>query len=49
MDFLYRIFYVCLSLSFLDWRLTLARGFLFLLSAEYSAVMCGAWLGTLVT
>ena len=31
------------------WRLTLARGVLFLLSAEYSAVMCWAWPGTIVT
>ena len=31
------------------WRLTLARGSQFLLSAEYSAVMCGAWPGTFVT
>ena len=31
------------------WRLTLARGVLFLLSAEYSAVMCGAWPETKVT
>ena len=31
------------------WRQTLVRGVLYLLSAEYSAVMCGAWPGTLVT
>ena len=31
------------------WRLTLARGILFLLSAECFAIMCGAWPGTLVT
>ena len=37
MDFLYPIFYARL------WRLALARGVLFLLPAEYSAVMCGAW------
>ena len=31
------------------WSLTLACGFLFLLSAENSAVMCGAWPRILVT
>ena len=31
------------------WRLTLANGGLFPLSADYSVVMCGAWPGTLVT
>ena len=35
--------------GFCMWRLTLARGVLFLMSVEYSAVMCGAWPGTLVT
>ena len=29
--------------------LTLVRRVMFLLSAEYSVVMCGAWPGTLVT
>ena len=29
------------------WRLTLALGVLFPLSADYSAVMCGAWPGNL--
>ena len=28
------------------WRLTLARGVLFLMFAKYSIVMCGAWPGT---
>ena len=28
---------------------TLARGVPYLMSAEYSVVMCGAWPGTLVT
>ena len=31
------------------WRLTLTCGILFLMSAEYSVVMCRACLGTLVT
>ena len=31
------------------WRLTLACFVLFLLSAEHSAVLCGAWPGTFVT
>ena len=31
------------------WRQTPARSVLYLLSAEYSVVMCGAWPGTLVT
>ena len=35
--------------SFWMWRPTLVRGVLFLMSAEYSAVMCGAWPRTLVT
>ena len=35
--------------GFWMWRLTLARGVLFLLSAEYSVVMCVDWQGTLVT
>ena len=35
--------------GFRIWRLTLARGGLFPLSADYSIVMCGAWPGTLVT
>ena len=29
------------------WRQILARGVLFLMSAEYSIVMCRVWLGTL--
>ena len=36
-------------ISVLNSVLTLDRGILFLLSAEYSAVMYGAWPGTLVT
>ena len=35
--------------GFWMWTLTLARSVLFLMSAEYSAVMCEAWPGTLVT
>ena len=35
--------------GFWVWRLTLARGVLLLVSAEYSAVMCGAWPVILVT
>ena len=35
--------------GFWMWRLTLACVVLFLMTAEYSAVMCGAWPGTLVT
>ena len=35
--------------GFWMWRLTLAHGVLFLMSAEYSVLMCGAWPGTLVT
>ena len=35
--------------GFWMWRLTLAGGVLFLLPGEYSVVMCGAWLLTLVT
>ena len=35
--------------GFWMWRLTLASGVLFLMSAEYSEVMCGFWPGTLVT
>ena len=31
------------------WRQTLARVVLYLRSAEYSVVLCGAWPGTLVT
>ena len=35
--------------GFWMWRLTLARRVMFLLSPEYSVVICGAWQGTLVT
>ena len=49
MNFLCLIFYACLRLRFLDVEITLDGGVLFLLSAEYSAVMCGAWPGNLVT
>ena len=49
MDFLYLIFYGCLRLRFLDVETNLASVVLYLLSAEYSVVMCGAWPGTLVT
>ena len=49
MDFLHLIFYGCLRLRFWMFRQTLALGVLYLLSAEYSAVMCGAWPPTLVT
>ena len=37
------------SFGFCLWRLNLARGVLFLMSAEYSVVMCGTWPWTLVT
>ena len=49
MDFLYLIFYACLRLGVLDVETNPGRGVLFLMSAEYSAVMCRAWPGTLVT
>ena len=42
MDFLYLIFYVDRGFGFWMWRLTLASGGLFQLSAAYSVVMCGA-------
>ena len=42
-------FMLAWGFGFWMWRLTLASRVLFLLSAEYSAVMCGAWPGTLVT
>ena len=35
--------------GFWMWRQTLARGVLYLLFAEYSVIICGAWPGTLVT
>ena len=35
--------------GFWMWRLTLTRGFMFPLSADYSVVMCGAWPGKLGT
>ena len=34
--------------GFWMWRQTMAHVVLYLLSAEYSVVMCGVWLGTLV-
>ena len=46
--------YWCYSISslagfgFYMWRRTLASVVLYLLSAEYSTIMCGAWPGTLV-
>ena len=40
---------LALGFSFRMWRLTLAHCVLFLLFAEYSEVMCGAWPGTIVT
>ena len=49
MDFLYLIFMVASGFGLWMWRQTLARVVLYLLSAEYSVVMCGAWPGTLVT
>ena len=49
MNFFYLIFYGCLRLRFLDVETNPGRGVLYLLSAEYSVVMCGAWPGTLVT
>ena len=42
-------FMLARGFGFRMWRLTLARGGLFPLSADYSVVMCGAWPGTLVT
>ena len=39
---------VAWGFGFRMWRETLARGVLYLLSAEYSEVMCGAWPETLV-
>ena len=36
-------------LRFLDVETNIARGVLFLISAEYSVVMCEAWPRTLVT
>ena len=49
MHFLYLIFYGCLRLQFWMWKQTLAHVILYLMSAEYSVVMCGACPGTLVT
>ena len=40
---------VAWGFGFWMWRQTLASGVLYLLSAEYSVVMCGNWPGTLVT
>ena len=37
-----------LARGFWMWRLALACGILFLMSADYSVVMCRVWLGTLV-
>ena len=49
MEFIYLIFLMlALGFGFRMWRLTLARGGLFPLSADCSVVMCGAWPGTLV-
>ena len=49
MDFIYPIFYACLRLRFQDVEINPVPRRLFLLSAEYSAVMIGARKGTLVT
>ena len=49
MEYLNFIFYACLRLRFLDVEIDPGPRVLFLLSAEYSAVMYGAWSGTLVT
>ena len=42
-------FCVLYWMCFWMWRLALVSGVLFLLSAEYTVVMCGTWPGTLVT
>ena len=44
MDFIYLIFYACLTLRFLCVKTKRASGVLFLISAEYFAVMCGGCL-----
>ena len=49
MEYLYLIFNACLKLRFRDMEIIPDPGVLFLLSAEYSEVMCGAWQGTIVT
>ena len=49
MNFLYGVFMLAGGFSFWMWRLTLACGALFLLSADYSVAMCSDWPGTLVT
>ena len=50
LDFLYLFFFtLAWGFGFRTWRRSLAHGVLFLLPAKYSGVMCGFWLGTLVT
>ena len=49
MEFFNILFILACGFDFWMWGLTLAHAILFLLSAEHSAVMCGAWLETLVT
>ena len=49
MHFSYLIFVACLRLRFLDVETNPGSRVLFLLSAEYSTVVCGAWPGTFVT
>ena len=49
MEFLYLIFFARLRLWFLDVETNLADSVLYLMSAEYSVVMCGAWPETLMT
>ena len=59
MDFLYLIFYGCLRLRFLDVETNPGDVetnpddnliiVLYLMTAEYSVVICWAWPGTLVT
>ena len=43
---IYLLSYACLGLQFLDVETNPGPGVLFLVSAEYSAVMCGAYPGT---
>ena len=47
--FSFSFFMVACYFSLWMWRQTLARIFLYRLSAEYSVLMCRAWPGTLVT
>ena len=49
MEFIYLFYMLACGFGFRMWRLTLAGGGVFPLSADYSVVMCWAWLGTLVT